>query len=100
MNYGDLEHFGPYQVLLVAYPGGVRRLLEWALSHFDKVTESQGDPLGSIGGIVVRTLGAVGTAETVDLLGTTTFPTPSSAPTRWPPCTPSRPAVEVIRAQG
>jgi hypothetical protein len=41
VNYGDLEHFGPYQALLVAYPDEVRRPLEWALTHFDKVTESQ-----------------------------------------------------------
>ncbi len=60
--------FTPHQLLLAGCPDHIRRLLEWALTHRDEFGPAHQHGPRSAGSYIVRTLGAVGTAETADLL--------------------------------
>jgi hypothetical protein len=60
--------FDPHQMLLTSYPEQVRQLLEWALGHRDQFGPVQPRGPWSAGKYIVRTLAAVGTADTADLL--------------------------------
>lgn len=57
-----------HDMLLHTYPDQIRELMEWALIHRDELPAERWDPMGGARCYAVRTLGAVGTAQTADLL--------------------------------
>lgn len=67
-NISGRQKFTPHRLLLTGFPQHMRRLLEWALTHRDEFGPAHQHGPWSVGSYVVRTIGAVGTAETADLL--------------------------------
>jgi hypothetical protein len=65
----DGDKFNPHRTIVDTYPDHVRAIAEWALTHREELTRpTWTHSIWAIGPYALRVLGAVGTADTADLL--------------------------------
>lgn len=70
LRFGGIleDDLSAHAELIATYPGEVRRLLEWGLTHRDSLSEPATRSMSDLEGYIVGTLGQVGDAGTARLL--------------------------------